>query len=395
MMALEGIRVLDLSRILTGPYCTMMLADMGAEVFKLEPPGTGDDTRTWGPPFVRGMSTYFISINRNKKSFTLNLKHPRGKELLQDLVRGVDVLVENFRPGTMAKLGLGYETLQEINPRLVYCAVSGFGLTGPYRDRPGYDVLAQAMGGMMSVTGEPEGDPVKAGMSIADIGAGMFAAFGILAALMARERTGRGQLIDTSLLESQLAWHTYLATNYLAAGKVPGRLGTAHPSIVPYQGFKASDQHFIVAVGNDGLWRRFCQVAGLERLADDERYRTNPDRVAHREELLAIIGARLAERTAAEWVDAFLAAGVPAGPICSLDQVYADPHVLARDMIVEMEHPEYGQVRATGIPLKLSATPGRVYLPPPTLGEHTAEVLGRLLNLDAAAVADLRAEGVL
>lgn len=376
--ALEGIKVLDLSRILTGPYCTMMLADMGAEVLKVEAPGTGDDTRQWGPPFLAGESTYFLSVNRNKQSLTLNLKHPAGREVFLSLVRWADVIVENFRPGTMEKLGFAYDQLKEINPGLIYCSISGFGNSGPYSDKPGYDVLAQAMGGMMGVTGYEGEKPVKAGMSIADIGAGMFAAFGILAALLARQSTGKGQVVDTSLLEAQVAWHTYLATAYLAAGKVPQKLGTAHPSIAPYQALACRDGHFVVAVGNDSLWRKFCQALGLTDLGADNEWATNPQRATRRDQLVALIEERLVDREVAEMVAKCEAAGVPAGPIYGLDQVYRDPQVLARDMVVEVQHPTIGPFRMTGIPIKLSETPGEVRMAPPTLGQHSDEVLKRL-----------------
>lgn len=390
--ALGGIKVLDLSRILTGPYCSMMLADMGAQVIKVESPGSGDDTRQWGPPFVNGESTYFLSVNRNKESLTLNLKHPQGREVLLRLVDWADVLIENFRPGALDRMGLGYEALSQRNPRLIFCTVTGFGATGPYKEKAGYDILAQAMGGTMSVTGEEGGPPVKVGMSIADIGAGMFAAYGILAALISRQQTGVGQRVETSLLESQIAWHTYLATSYLATGKVPRKLGTAHPSIVPYQALQARDGHLVVAVGNDALWVRFCEAIGLPDLAP--RYPTNPDRVVAREEIVALLEARLVDETVNHWVAVIEAAGVPAGPIYSLDQVYQDPHVLARAMVVEVAHPTAGPVRMTGIPVKLSGTPGQVYAPPPLLGEHTEQILAGL-GYNPEEIAALRTAGAI
>lgn len=389
--ALEGVKVLDLSRILTGPYCTMMLADLGAEVIKVEPPG-GDDTRQWGPPFVNGESTYFMSVNRNKKSITLNLRSEGGRKVFFRLLQWADVLVENFRPGTMEKLGLGYPVLREHNPGLVYCAISGFGLTGPYKDKPGYDVLAQALGGMMAVTGTEDGQLVKAGMSVADIGAGMFAAFGILAALRHRDRTGEGQVVDTSLLEAMLAWHTYHATAFFASGKLPRPLGTAHPSIAPYQAVRARDGHLVIAVGNDALWQKFCAATGLTHLQNDPRFATNPLRVQHRAELIALIEARFAEQPSAYWVAALDAAGVPAGPILDYSQIYQDPHVLHRQMAVEVEHPTAGPVKLPGVPVKFSATPGEIHSPPPTLGQHTDEVLSGL-GFSAAEIEDLKATG--
>lgn len=392
--ALEGLKVLDLSRILTGPYCTMMLADLGAEVLKVEAPGVGDDTRQWGPPFIEGESTYFLSVNRNKKSLTLNLKSPQGQEVLRSLVQWADVLVENFRPGTMERLGFGYEQLKEMNPRLIYCSISGFGNTGPYKDKPGYDVLAQAMGGMIGTTGYEDGPPVKTGFSVADIGAGMFAAFGILAALIAREKTGKGQEVHTSLLEGQVAWHTYLATGYLAAGKVPKRLGTAHPSIAPYQALRCKDGHVVVAVGNDSLWQKFCEALGFDDLGKDPQWANNPQRAVGRDTLIATIEERLKHEVSSELVSRLEKAGVPAGPIYSLDQVYSDPQVLAREMVVEVEHAKAGKFRMTGIPVKLSETPGQVRTAPPLLGEHTEEVL-RQLGYSDEQIAAMRQAGAI
>ena len=390
--ALSGIRVLDLSRILTGPYCTMMLGDLGAEVIKVENPGAGDDTRQWGPPFVNGESAYFLSVNRNKQSITLNLKHPQGQAVFHRLVQDCDVLVENFRPGTMERLGLGYAKLAEVNPGLVYASISGFGLSGPYKDKAGYDIVAQAMGGLMSTTGTADGPPVKAGFSVADIGAGMFAAFSILAALRERDRSGRGQMVECSLFETVIAWHTYLATGYLATGKVPQRLGSAHPSLVPYQAVRTSDGYIIIGVGSDSLWQNFCKAAGLEHLHRDPRFATNPDRVTNRAECIRLIEERFVTQPTAYWYAVLEAAGVPVGPINDLGQVYEDPHTLARDMAVTVEHPVVGAVRMPGIPFKLHGTPARVQSAPPILGQHTEAVLTRL-GYTAEEIVGLREAG--
>jgi crotonobetainyl-CoA:carnitine CoA-transferase CaiB-like acyl-CoA transferase len=371
--ALDDVLVIDLTRILTGPYCTMMLADFGARVIKIEPPG-GDDTRRWGPPFVEGESAYFLSVNRNKESVVLDLKTPAGREALLALVRHADVLVENFRPGTLDRLGLGYPVLNAANPRLVVASISGFGATGPGAERPGYDVLAQAMGGLMAVTGEPDGPPVKAGFSVADIGAGMWAAFGILTALHARERTGRGQWIDTSLYETIISWQTYQAGNFFATGENPRRLGTAHPNIAPYQALRCQNGYLVIAAGNDQLWMRTAEALNIP-WADDPRYRTNADRVQNREALVAQLEAHLQAWTVADAWAALQARGVPAGPIQEFSDVYRDPQVVARDMVATVTHPVAGPVRMTGIPVKLSATPGRIRRPPPLLGEHTEAVL--------------------
>ncbi|ADU51857.1 L-carnitine dehydratase/bile acid-inducible protein F [Thermaerobacter marianensis DSM 12885] len=391
---LHGIRVLDLSRVLSGPYCTMMLADFGADVIKIERPETGDDTRAWGPPFVNGEAAYFLSVNRNKRSVVVDLKAPEGRDLIRRMARQCDVVVENFRPGTAAKLGIGPDDLLRENPRLVYASISGFGQDGPYRDKPGYDAIAQAMGGIMHVTGEPDRPPVRAGVAIADIGAGMWAAFGILAALWERERSGRGQVVDVSLLEGQIAWLTYVAGNYFATGQVPRRYGSAHPNLVPYQAFETADGHLIVAVGNDSLWRRFCEAAERPDLAADPRYATNAGRVEHRNQLLPELEALMRSRTTAEWLERLDRAGVPAGPILSIADLARDPHVQHRQMIVSLEHPRAGVIRVTGIPVKLSATPGAIYAPPPLLGQHTDEVLEEL-GLPAEERRRLREAGVI
>jgi len=387
------VRVLDLSRILSGPYCTMVLADYGAEVIKVERPGAGDDTRHWGPPFIGGESGYFLSINRNKKSITVDMSTPEGREIIYRLARTADVAIENFRPGTADRLGIGYERLRQENPSIIYCSISGFGQTGPYRDRPGYDALAQAMSGMMAITGEPDGPPMKHGMSIADIGAGMWAVFAIAAALYHRERTGEGQAIDVSLLDAQLSWLTYAAGNYFASGKNPGRYGSAHPNIVPYQPFATADGYIMLAVGNDRLWQQFCQAAGRPELADQPGFRTNAERVTNRADVVATVGEIMAQRTTAEWMELLERAGIPAGPINTVEQILDDPHVLAREMVVTLQHPTAGEIKTVGIPAKLSDTPGTVRSAPPLLGQHTDEILAEL-GYDAAAIADLRERGI-
>lgn len=375
---LAGIKILDLSRALAGPYCTMMLADMGAEVIKVESPGTGDDSRGWGPPFIEGESAYFMSINRNKKSITLNMKHGKAKEVINKLIMQSDVVVENFRPGAMERLGLGYEKVKEMNPRIIYCSISGFGQDGPYRELPGFDQVLQGMGGLMSITGEPGRPPVKVGVAIADISGGMFAAYGIVVALYNREKTGKGQMIDISLLDSQVAWLTYRAGSYFASGEIPEPVGSGHPVIVPYQAFKAKDCFINIAVGNDQLWQKFCDAVGLEKTKDDPRFATNAKRVENREAVVKIISDLIATKTGEEWLKIITDAGVPCGPIYTLDKIFADPQVLHREMMVELKHPKAGKIKVTGNPVKLSDTPGEIKTSPPTLGQHTEEILTQL-----------------
>jgi crotonobetainyl-CoA:carnitine CoA-transferase CaiB-like acyl-CoA transferase len=387
---LDGILVIDLSRVLAGPYCTMELADMGATVVKIEIPGSGDDTRAYGPPFLHGESTYFMSVNRNKKSLTLNLKHARGKEILRQLVQKGDVLVENFRPGTLDGLGFGYDAVHTLNPKLIYCSISGFGQTGPYAQRPGYDLIAQAEGGVMSLTGEPDDAPVKVGLSFADITAGMNAFSGILLALLARQRSGEGQRVDVSLLDCQVALLTYQAGIYFATGKSPERLGNKHPSITPYETFEASDGHIIIACGNQGFWERFCKLAGLDHLLMDERFTTMKKRVENRHELTPLVAAGVKTRTRRDWYTLLDREGIPCGLIKNVAEVCTDPQVLARDMVVQLNHPTAGPISVNGVPIKLSATPGEVQDPPPVLGQHTDSILADILGYTADQIAELR-----
>ena len=376
--ALDGITVLDLTRVLSGPYCTMMLADMGARVIKVEQPGKGDDTRGWGPPFQNGESAYFLSINRNKESVTLNLKHPEGRRVLDALIEKSDVLVENFRPGTLEEMGLGYESLSKQRPDLVYCSISGFGQTGPRRREPGYDAVMQGEGGLMSITGSNDGPSYRLGVAIADIASGMFSAYGIAVALLARHRTGRGQFVDVGMLDAVTALLTYQAGIYFATETAPPRLGNRHPTIVPYETLEAADGDLVVAVGNDQLWKTFCGVLELESLANDSRFQTNKDRVSAHAELRPLLVERLKTRPAAEWLVKLKDAGVPCGGVRDLDQLFSDPQIIERAMVVALDHPAAGLIRQLGVPIKLGETPGAVRTPPPLLGEHTEAILKEL-----------------
>jgi crotonobetainyl-CoA:carnitine CoA-transferase CaiB-like acyl-CoA transferase len=391
---LAGVRVLDLTRVLAGPFCAMMLGDMGAEVIKVEEPGRGDDTRSW-PPTAGGESTYFMSVNRNKQSLTLNLKSPDGVAILRRLAVRSDVLLENFRPGTMERLGLGYRDLARRNRRLVYCAISGFGESGPEAARPGYDLIIQGEGGLMDLTGFPDGPPVKVGTSIADLVAGMMAAHGVVLALLTRSRTRRGQKVEVAMLDVVAALLTYQAGSYFATGQPPTRRGNAHPSIVPYEVFRAADAYITIGAANDSLWERCCAVLGRPELARDPRFDTVARRVQHRDVLVPLLNDLLGARPAAEWLGRLDTAGVPAGRIKTVAEVCQSEHLRAREMIVGLPHPTAGSVTVMGVPVRLHATPGRVRTPPPLLGEHSDRILRRVLGLRRAEIDRLRKGGVI
>jgi crotonobetainyl-CoA:carnitine CoA-transferase CaiB-like acyl-CoA transferase len=398
---LAGIRVLDLSRVLAGPWAGQNLADLGAEVIKIERPGVGDDSRAFGPPWVKDAqgrdtrdSAYFTSANRGKKSMTVNLSQPEGQALVRELAAKSDVLLENYKYGDLQRYGLGYEDLKKLNPRLIYCSVTGFGQTGPYKERPGYDFMIQGMGGMMSVTGEPDdkpgGGPQRAGVPIADIITGMYASIAVCAALAHRAQSGEGQQLDLALLDSQIALLAYQNTNYFATGKPPRRIGNLHPNIVPYQPFRCADGEVILACGNDNLYRKFCAAAGCGELAQDPRFATNGKRVENREELTRLLGAIFAKRTKKEWVELLDAAGVPNGPINDIAQVFDEPQVKARGVRIEAAHPVAGTVPMVASPMRFSGTPLEHKTPPPMLGEHTDEVLQKVLGKKPDEIARLR-----
>ena len=378
MQALEGIKVLDLSRTLAGPFCTMLLGDQGAEVIKVEQPRTGDESRRFTPPTWDGESCYYLTSNRNKKSITVDLKSEEGKEIIYKLAKDADILVENYRTGTMDKLGYGYETIKKLNPRLVYCSISGFGRTGPEKNRAGYDLLIQGFGGLMSITGETDGSPAKAGMSIADLTTGMFAVYGILSALYSASKTGKGQFLDVSLLDGQITLLNHLATGYMATGKPAQRMGSAHPSIVPYQSFKTKDMDIILAVANDGLWKKCCEAMKWDDLIEDDRFCKNDSRVKYREELVSIISERLIETDSQTLFEKMDRAGVPCGPIHSIDQILNHPQVQERNMMIDIPHPLVDNLKVPGFPVKFSETPSAVRHHPPLLGEHTSLILSQL-----------------
>ena len=401
---LRNIRVLDLTRILAGPSGTQTLGDLGAEIIKIEHPKGGDDTRQWGPPFMKDQdgndttqSAYFLAANRNKQSVAIDISKPEGQALIKELAATCDILIENFKVGGLAKYGLSYDQLKGEFPGLIYCSITGFGQTGPYAKRPGYDYLVQGMGGMMSLTGEPDGDPMKVGVGIADVVCGMYGVIGILAALNHRQLTGEGQQVDMSLLDTQVSWLINEGMNYLVSGNLPKRLGNAHPNIVPYQLFPTSDGHFILAVGNDGQFQRFCEFAGLDEVADDPRFRTNPDRLNNRDALVEIIRDVTVKHTSAHWIDGLESCNVPSGPVNNLDQVFDDPQVIERGMKMTMDHDhaDGGTVDLIASPIKLSASPVSYRQAPPMVGEHTIEVLKSRLDMSEDDMKKLQDEGVI
>lgn len=394
---LKGIRVLDLTRVLAGPTCTQMLGDLGAEIIKIERPEAGDDTRGFAPPFVPNTkeSAYFVGVNRNKKSVTVDLANPEGQALIHRLLASCDILVENFKVGALSKYGLGWEQVSKQYPKLIYCSITGFGQTGPYAPRPGYDALIQAMGGVMSLTGEPKGSPQKVGIPVADLFAGLYGCIGILAALNHVRSGGAGQQIDIGMLDTHVAWLANQGMNYLATGENPPRLGNQHPNISPYQEFPTKDGYIILAVGNDPTFERFCKAFGCEHLLSDERFSTNPKRVANRDLVTETLTPVMKSKTTNEWIGLLEAQKIGCGPINTLSEVFADPHVIARNMVVEMPHATGETVKVIANPVKLSATPPDYRSPPPVLGQHTDEVLTGVLGMSAAEIAALREKGVL
>ena len=374
----------------------MILGDLGAEVIKIEIPGQGDDTRQWGPPFIAGESAYFLCINRNKKSLTLNLATEEGRNVFYELAAMCDVLIENFRPGVTGKLKIDYDTVAAKNPKLIYCSITSYGPAGPHKDGPAYDIVIQGMGGLMGITGEPNRPPVRIGVALSDIGAGMYAAVAILAAITARNRTGKGQFIDISLLDSTISWMTYMAAHYFATGRNPERMGSAHPTIVPYQCFETKDGEFVtIAIGNDKLFGGFCEALGIKELAEDPKFSTNPARVANRNELTTLLERLFHEKTREEWLKIFAQSKMPAGPVYSISEVFSDPQVLFREMLVKITHPKAGEISQIGVPMKFSETKPRIESPPPLLGEHTVEILSKLLGYDKQRISALRERAII
>ena len=393
--ALEGLRVLDLTRILAGPYCAQMLGDMGADVIKVEPPGTGDDTRTWGPPFVAGEAAYFLGINRNKRSLTLNLAAASGREILAGLIPKCDVLIENYKLGTLEKWGFTNDWLEQYAPRVIRCSITGYGSSGPDAGLPGYDFILQAESGLMSVCGQPDGTPTKFGVAIVDVATGLYACNVILAALAARGRTGKGQHVEVCLYDTGISLLINVASSFLITGNEARRYGNGHPSIVPYTSYPTADGMIALAVGNDAQFARFAEIAGHPEWSSDERFRKNPERVKHRELVDRMIAEALARDSTAAWIEKLRAAGVPCGPINSVAEALNDPHTLARDLVRTVAHPAVGELKMVGIPYTLNGTPATVRRPPPTLGQHTDEVLREELGLTAERIAQLRVEKVI
>lgn len=396
MKPLEGIRVLDLSRVLAGPFCTMILGDLGAEIIKVEEPIRGDETRSWGPPFINGESAYYLSINRNKKSVTVNLKHEEGREIIYKLVEKSDVFIENFRPGVAERLKVDYESIMRINPKIIYCSISGFGQTGPYRDYPAYDLLIQAVSGFMSITGEEGRPPVRIGVALFDIGAAMYAAIAIISALYRREKTGLGERIDVSLLDTAVSWLTYMAMNYFATKRNPKRMGSAHPSIVPYQCFEDSNgKYFAVAIGNDEHWKKLCKAIEREEWIIDERYSTNPSRVKNRNELITELEEIFKKHDRSYWLKILMENEVPCAPVNELSEILNDPQTIHREMVLEIEHPKLGFIKQLGIPIKYMHTKLEIKTSPPTLGQHTEEILTEILGYRKEKIMDLKMKGVI
>ncbi|KAM9487682.1 succinyl-CoA:glutarate CoA-transferase isoform 1-T1 [Clarias gariepinus] len=377
---LDGIRVLDLSRVLAGPFATMILGDLGAEVIKVERPGSGDDTRAWGPPFIHEESVYFLSVNRNKKSIVVNLKDPKGANLIKELARSCDILVENYLPGKLDEMGLGYKDMSQAAPQIIYCSITGYGQTGPQSHKPGYDSIASAASGMMHITGPEDGDPVRPGVAMTDLATGLYAQGAVMAGLLQRQKTGRGLHIDCNLLSSQVACLSHIGANYLNAGREARRWGTAHESIVPYQGFKSKDGYIIVAAGNDQQFVKVCKVLNLNELAKDPKYKSNTLRVQHRKELLQLLAARFSEESTANWLRRFEGTGVPCGPINTIQQVFSDPQVVHNGLILEMDHPTSGRISVPGPAVRFNSFEFDKPAPPPVVGQHTVEVLKNILG---------------
>lgn len=392
-LALDGVRVLDVTQVMAGPFCSLLLADMGADVIKIEKLKGGDDSRRMGPPFIKGESAAFLAMNRNKRSLALDLKQPKGQAIFRRLAAQADILVENFRPGTLESLGLGYGTLSAGHPELIYCSISGFGQTGPYRERGGFDLVTQGMSGLMSITGQPGQPPVKVGVPITDLNAGMYAAYGVLCAYIHRLRTGQGQLVDTSLLEAGIAYTVWESAMYFATGLTPRPMGSAHRLAAPYQAFRTADGYLNIGAANQANWEKLCHMLERPDLLTDPRFCDNPTRTSHAAELAVELEQVFVKRPTAEWLARMDEAGVPAGPLNDMPAVYADPHVQAREMMVELEHPTAGRIKNIGIPVKLSATPGAIRRPAPTLGQHTDEILGEL-GLSRDEIGALRASRV-